>query len=606
MASFAGRTTLADERRARQAQSQLLTAPRVHEEGYHDSSSDEEDDESFPGDRVVPSTTTLDSGRINSGEAKENSKTKEEKAAALENDYAKEKKKRSHRPKATLKAPLLTDPETGLGRLLHNQPKLSKPNSTIAAASYTRKLFAHYHAAVRDWTSGNAAPNDTQWMHQVERLSSQKVVRDHVESLRQVICRRFVESKVGLEKADRYFEQLATEVATVDPEEVIENTTVPSPEDTESPSRLENTAERHTGQAVRVSPAQATLESDKAAVEEEETEFEIDSPSNKRPLADATGEETAPVSKRRILEDDESDDEEIEFNDYAEIVQNRTTSQDIIKAPSNKRRVLDDESENEAELELGDSEPKPKYKMKLDSPQIEPIDRFAHLEPEAGSSTENPTEAAETWNEQAIDIVTTNKDPSEDAEMQAPFTTGPTGNDLKEKETSVDAFAESNEHEDASDRTLESPSNKSTGRFHVLEELTQGSPGRSQGSPSASGAMTLLGQQSQPMDSQTRQDEDLSETLMTQPSTQDSKPEEPPESPKNHPPILLHEETTNRMSEDTEEIPTQTMGSSPSEQDTVIPSDSSPQEDDTLVPSFSDTQATLIPSPYTGTPTQEE
>eukprot|EP00977_Amphora_coffeiformis_P012748 scaffold3226_cov160-Amphora_coffeaeformis.AAC.9 len=603
MASLVARTSLADERRARKLQSQALTAPRVQEENYY--SSDEEEEESYQDDRAVANTTSLEVVRTNNVEAKDDSKKKKEKAE-LEDEYAKEekKKKRAHRTKPTLKAPLLIDPETGLGRLLHKQPKLSKPNSTTAAASYTRKLFAHYHTAVRDWTSGNAPPNDTQWMHQVERLSSQKVVRDHVESLRQVICRRFVESKVGLEKADRYFEQLATEAAAVEPEDVEDNNMVPSPEDPESPPRPE---ESHTDRPARVSPPQQSRESDKVAVEEEEDEFELDSPSNKRPLPEAAEEVTAPVSKRRVLDDDDSDDEELELNDRTDNVQHQTASHDTTKAPPSKRRVLDDGSDDEAELELEDSEPKSEDTAEKESHLTEQMEDIPPVEPDAGDAMKNNTKVAETSDGHAGDAGTINKNSLEDAEMQAETARGRTDNNPDETDAGVDTLEESNEQDNASVRSVESPSNTSVGRLHVLEELTQGSPGHSQGSPSASNAMALLGQQSQPMDTQTSQDEDLSDGLMTQPATQNSlEPEEQPESTDSHPPTPSREDTTNRMAEDAEETPTQTSGSSPSEQETVVPSDSSPPEDDTVVPSCSNTQATLIAPPGTQSPTQED
>ena len=111
MASLVRRTTLADERRALRAQSQLRTAaPRVHEETY-DSSSDEEDPEPFhrqqqqqqqfdddnDDDDDSPMTTVV------SDLKKENDKNGNDgDKAKLEKLYEEKLKKKAHRPKHTL------------------------------------------------------------------------------------------------------------------------------------------------------------------------------------------------------------------------------------------------------------------------------------------------------------------------------------------------------------------------------------------------------------------------------------------------------------------------------------------------------------------------
>lgn len=579
MASFARRTTLADERRALRAQCQQRTAPRFHEETY-DSSSDEEDPEPFHNDRPVPNATTAASRDYDNNNGIKDDTKKEQDKAKLEEEYAKADKKRPRRTKATLKAPLLVDPETGLSRLLHRQPKLAKADSVTAAASYTRKLFAHYHTAVRDWTYGSAQPTDTQWMHQMERLSSQKVVRDHVESLRKVVCRHYVESKVGLEKADRYFEQLATEAAAMEPEEQ------GMAEDPESPTRGENAAETHaTGQPARVSPPQPSRETDQPDDGPEEAEeFEMDDASNKRPLPGTTAEEeTAPVSsKRRVLEEEESEDEELEFTDKADNEPDQT---------STKRRVLDDGSDDEeAELEFGNTE---SSEVKEAAPDGPTQNNDAKDTRPTASGAPSPSES----NTRAVE---TTEDHAEDARNDTQMQTETAGNENEDMDTDIVTTKQSAEQDAASNNSdAESPSNKSGERLHVYED----SPGQSPGSSAAVNVMAL-GQPSQQMTTQSSQEEALFDTFMTQTASQGSPQSETEQteeavdtSPSNPSPGGAND----TAAEHGEEAPTQVMGASPSEQATLVPTYYSAQEDDTVVPSLSETQTTLVPSP-----TQEE
>lgn len=607
MASLLRRTTLADERRALRAQSQQRTAPRVHEETY-DSSSDEEDPEPFhrqqqqqyDDDNDAPMTTVVSDLKKENGK-----KDDDDEKAKLEKLYEEKLKKKARRSKQTLKAPTLIDPETGLGRLLHKQPQLSKPNSTTACAAYTRKLFGHYHAAVREWTAGQANTmnknNDTTWMHQVEKLSSQKVVRDHVESLRQVICRQFVEQQVGLEKSDGWFDELMQER-----EQMLEPAA--SPERHEAPS----------SSPARVSPPQHSHNDNEHEQQDESSLALQDSPRPKRGFPDATtaaqgSNNNQPPLKRRVVQDDESDDEELEFESPPALAS--TTL--LASKPASKRRVLDDESDEEEEAELEIDSPKQQPDKDVANEYEDMKDGEAPETKPAENTEKRAEEAAATNDEEAEEkIFPTVKTPEKDDEgVAAPPSdsddVGPTdsndetleaGDDEKDigDDTGADSASQDVTGQEEPSTSNASSPEKSRGsssvspeanspyRLQVLEELTQGS---------STNVGMNLGQESQPFATQPSQDERLFETFS---STQDSF----------HLDLSARENTETSTAtaaslppEDETAVAASPPGS-PSDKDTIVPSDSLPPEDETVIPSLSETQATLIPSETQEIPTQ--
>ena len=382
MTSLGRRTTLADERRALRLQSQQLTAPpRVHNDTY-DSSSDEEDPEPYQPEQATEAPA-----------APSNNNTEQQDKAALEAEYAQAVQKRPRRTRPTLKASVLTDPATGLARLLHQQPKLlslkpphQKPTVT-ACAAYTRQLFAHYHGAVRVWTDNGVDPTTTNvWMHQVEKLSSQKELREHLQSLRQVMCRRFVESKVGLEKAERYWEQLAMD-AQGDAQE----------EEAAPADDNEYTPDNHSTDPPR-SPTRSTATAATTAVSPTQDD-PARRPKRRQSHVIATTGTVEPAAKRPATDDS---DEEVEFE----------TQQRMVVS---KRRVLDDsDDEEDAVMESASDTANPTNK-KPDEPMATEAS-IDEKDPNNGEATAEPVLEKSVAEEKG----TTKKDDTTSVSMGSP------------------------------------------------------------------------------------------------------------------------------------------------------------------------------------------
>jgi hypothetical protein len=286
------RTTLADERRYRRALLQSQTV--VQEEQAYDSSSDEED---------VPPPPPLDPP--SAGTAAAAAKEQAALAAAYTGSLLPKKARRAPR----LTPAVLVHDETGLGRLLHQQPRLAVPagqNASIpAAAAYTRRLFGHYEGAVRIWTDGHVQDTSA-WMTAIARQSSTKAVKEHLQALRYVMRKQYVDQACGPVRAERLLEEWAAAehmplgddydepVAQDDADGAagdeggVEETTLASTTAAGSPTATRG-----------ISPAPAPISPpDDEADDDDDDEVEFDMPTEHGPAK----------AKRRVLDDD-SDDE---------------------------------------------------------------------------------------------------------------------------------------------------------------------------------------------------------------------------------------------------------------------------------------------------------
>jgi hypothetical protein len=558
------RTTLADERRYRRALLQSQSSV-VQEEQAYDSSSDEEEVPPPPPPPLDDAPPPL--GTSAAAAAKEQADL----AAAYTGTLHKKKTRRAPR----LTPALLVHDETGLSRLLHQQPRLVTPTnakgSISAAAAYTRRLFGHYEGAVRLWTQGHNAPDEpSAWMTAMERQSSTKVVKEHLQALRYVMRKQYVEQACGPERAERLLEQWAAaenmplgagaddyDDAPVNYDDADEGAV---------PVEQTATAVTPTARLTRGSSQAPAPISPPAAEVDDDDEVEFDMPT--------TVQELGPnKSKRRVLDDDSDDEDDLVLEPPAKRPALEVSAKDTTE-------VDNDENEEESELEFEmaeDTTPPAVEEAQEDKQQANGVKDTLSSEEEdeiaAGDET-LPTKPTTTDGVDQESVPLADKESMTVAEMELSTVT----------EMESPSLKQGNHTNDPS--VLEHAATDYT-RLQVLEESTQ-SPRPSQPSPSQREIMDL-GQPSQDYYGtqafSTQDDSRLSFFSVDSPAAKPGNvapddiatPEEKLAAPDDvttpEESVAPHEDTATQM--DTEspvlEIPTQMDDNVPTQMDTLQP-----------------------------------